>query len=118
MADEIIKVLDDLCKKFGIVIDWTSSNVIPYLEELCGKFIKWEIGTSIAWIVISIIVAILFLIFAKISDWDETMCLFMGCVIFVAFIIIGFQIFDIIECYTFPEKAIYDYIDFHTDIFK
>ena len=33
MGDEIIKVINDLCGKFGIAIDWTSSNVIPYLEE-------------------------------------------------------------------------------------
>lgn len=37
MGEEIIKVLDALAEKFGLAIDWTSNNVIPYLETLCGK---------------------------------------------------------------------------------
>ena len=37
-SQEIINVLDYLCNKFGIAIDWTSENVIPYIEELCERF--------------------------------------------------------------------------------
>lgn len=47
ISDEIIKVLEYLCTRIGLTIDWTSSNVLPYIEQLCGKFVKWEIGTSI-----------------------------------------------------------------------
>ena len=32
MSDEIIKVLDDLSDRVGITIDWTSQNVLPYLQ--------------------------------------------------------------------------------------
>ena len=46
ISDEIIKVLEYLCTKIGLTIDWTSSNVLPYVEQLCGKFVKWEIGTN------------------------------------------------------------------------
>ena len=31
MSDEIIKVIDELGKRFGIVIDWSSENVLPYI---------------------------------------------------------------------------------------
>lgn len=31
MSDEIIKILDDLGQRFGVVIDWSSENVMPYL---------------------------------------------------------------------------------------
>ena len=34
MSEEIIKVLDALAEKFGVAVDWTSANVIPYLEQL------------------------------------------------------------------------------------
>lgn len=32
MSVEVIKVLDALVEKFGIAIDWTSANVLPYLQ--------------------------------------------------------------------------------------
>lgn len=34
MSEEIIKVIDELGKRFGIVIDWSNQNIIPYLQEL------------------------------------------------------------------------------------
>lgn len=56
MSEEIIKVLDNLCEKFGIAIDWTSQNVVPYLKELVGRFINYEVVTSIFWIIVGVIV--------------------------------------------------------------
>ena len=52
MRDEIIKVLDDLSEWLGIAVDWTSQNVLPYLQELCDKYISYEIWTSIVYILI------------------------------------------------------------------
>ena len=54
MSDEVIKVIDALAEQFGIVIDWSSANVIPYLQQLCAKYITYEIITSIVWIVIGV----------------------------------------------------------------
>ncbi len=106
ISDEIIKVLEYLCTKIGLTIDWTSSNVLPYVEQLCGKFVKWEIGTSITWIGIAIITTIIALIFSKMVDFDG----FENVIFWGAVCVIGEQVFDIVECYTFPEKAVYDYI--------
>ena len=55
ISDEIIKILEYLCDKIGITFDWTSNNVLPYLEQICEKFIRYEIGTSIAWLIIGVI---------------------------------------------------------------
>ena len=55
LSDEIIKVLDALAEKFGLVIDCTSQNVIPYLEQLCGKYVNYEIAISVVWFILSII---------------------------------------------------------------
>ena len=67
VSSEIIEVLDYLGEKLGIAIDWTSDNVLPYLQTLVDKFIKWEISTSIVWIVIAafVIVAMIVLINLK-----------------------------------------------------
>lgn len=110
ISDEVIKILEYLCSKIGITIDWTNNNVLPYVEQLCTKFIKWEIGTSTGWIVIALVSVIIGLIFAKIVDMDGFEKLIFWCIVIVAILIIGAQSFDIIKCYTFPEKAIYDYI--------
>lgn len=110
VSDEIIKVLEYLCTKIGLTIDWTSSNILPYIEQLCGKFVKWEIGTSATWIGIAIITTIIVLIFSKVVDLDGFEKTIFWCIVCVAICVIGKQIFDIVECYTFPEKAIYDYI--------
>ena len=54
MSEEVIKVLDALAEKFGIAIDWTSANVFPYLQQLCGKYVRYEIVTSIVWMLVGI----------------------------------------------------------------
>lgn len=55
MSEEIIKVLDNLAERFGVAVDWTSTNVIPYLQELCSKYITYEIAISVTWLVIGIL---------------------------------------------------------------
>lgn len=117
ISDEVINVLEYLCDKIGVTIDWTSSNVLPYVEQLCEKFIVWEVNTSFAWMAIMGVVTVISLIFAivihKISCWDGTEWIVFGCALVATIIVCGVQVFDIIECKTFPEKAIYDYIQYH-----
>ena len=126
MSDEIIKVLDALAEKFGLVVDWTSSNILPYVQELAGKVVRWEIGTSIMWLVLGFILMfslIPLIKFAKYahkkyeedinSDWDVAevfiiiatiACVIIGTIMSVS------QVYDIITCYTFPEKILLDFI--------
>ena len=117
VSSEIIEVLDYLGEKFGIAIDWTSNNVLPYLQALVDKFIKWEISTSILWIAIAIFIIAMTITlmnlkgFRKINEetygmlWIPIIVL-----IIVSFMVICIQIFDIVECNVFPEKALYDFI--------
>ena len=106
VSNQIIEVLEYLCQKFGIVIDWTSESILPYLEQLCEKFVNYEIKTSITWIIFSIVISIISFIISLISeDW-----FLFTIVIIASTIIIGCQTLDIIECTTFPEKAVFEYI--------
>ena len=113
ISDQIIEVLNYLCKKIGVTIDWTADNVLPYVETLCEKFIKWEISTSWMWIGIAgallLLGLILSIILHKVLD-DGCIWILYVVLTIISFIIIGCQIYDIITCYTFPEKVIYDYI--------
>ena len=114
ISNEIIEVLDYLCDKFGIAIDWTNQNIMPYLEQLFTKFIAWELSTSIAYIVIFAIVAVILtivLIWSARIDEELTGILLIPVVLIIIglFIGIGVQVFDIIECNVFPEKVLFDY---------
>lgn len=125
MSEEIIKVLDALAEKFGVAVDWTSANVIPYLEQLCGKYVNYEIATSVIWMLFGIGCLILGRVlfkkmkycFGKSDGMDENNGYSWGCVfagigcgvaIIIGLIVVMCQIFDIVTCFTFPEKIIID----------
>lgn len=122
MSEEVIKILDALAEKFGLAIDWTSANVLPYLQQLCGKYITYEIATSVVWMLIG--VCLLFVgkyVIEKAkycwkkykeerySDYDFGAILLgvlAGCAIIGGIVVILYQTFDIVTCITFPEKII------------
>lgn len=129
ISEQIIQVLDALCEKFGIVIDWTNANVIPYLEVLCSKLIAYEIGTSIAWMAIMILVSVGCMVatkrfypafkngienqeYCEIGWSVGSVCAIIGLVIIYlsTIIVCGVQIMDIIKCTTFSEMYIVEYI--------
>lgn len=51
MSTEVIKVFDYIGEKLGIAIDWTQENLMPYLEDLVGRFIKLNIIEDIIGII-------------------------------------------------------------------
>lgn len=113
MSDEVIKLLDDLGRRFGIAIDWSSQNVMPYLQDLMSRYIDYEVMTSIAWIVIGAILLIGGIVFTIIFVKNGRDCaplISIGIAI-GGVVLIGVQVFDIITCYTIPEKAIIEYIN-------
>lgn len=66
VSAQIIDVLNDLCKRFGLMIDWSQENVLPYLQELSSKYISWEIATSTAWLLgfsILLIIGFIFVVY-------------------------------------------------------
>lgn len=122
MSEEIIKVLDNLCEKFGIAIDWTSQNVKPYLQELFVKYTNYEMATSIMWLVIFVLTLVASVLFIKwgwnnfdnCEDVIQGFIIVFSAILFVLGVIsiigICFQVTDIIKCNTFPEKMIIDKI--------
>lgn len=73
MSEEIIKVLDNLGEKFGIAIDWTSQNVVSYIEDLTGRYIAYNNLIAIVQLVISIILIILGIVcIRKLIKWAES----------------------------------------------
>lgn len=123
VSEQIIEVLDYLGEKFGIVIDWNANNVIPIIQDLCGKYINWELATSALFLILSIIGIIAAIKLLKrglkaLDGEDEVFdsdcgigMMFLGFVMIVGFPIAGIvEILDIIKCITFPELQIYEYV--------
>lgn len=116
-SSQFIEVLDALCDKIGIAIDWTSQNVVPYVTDLTTRIITYEISTSVVWMVIA---AILFLITWKMTKRDCKADIFedewfLGWFVRIligvfCFVVICCQVFDIIEAVALPEKTLYDFI--------
>ena len=125
-TNKVVEVINALCEKFGIVFEWTNKNILPYVEDLIGRFIKFEIATSIFWMcfipMLTLIVFFVVKYFHKKAievEWDDdefvSWAATIGWVLFGAMalasiIVVGVQIYDIIECLTIPEKAIIDYL--------
>lgn len=122
-SEEIISVFDYLGQKMGVAIDWTSSSVMPYLQELFSKYISWEIATSTIWLIIGVILLIASMICYRYfkpaykkytEDWTVDYCwaifAFGLCFLILGVTMIGFQIFDIVKCKFIPELQIYEYV--------
>ena len=131
VSEQIIQVIDVLCEKFGIVVDWTNENVFPYLETLCGKLIAYEIATSIVWIVIMILISVASIVATKKfypifrDGWERnarsydnvgwqvaSVFAIIGIIVvnFSTICVLGTQIMDIIKCAVFPEMYVFEYV--------
>lgn len=109
-----IKVIDYLSEKFGVAVDTTSKDLIPYLQKLGDKIIAYERSISIMWIILGVLLVILGLIVFFIGcakDWDAMhWCVLILCVGIGIWIIIA-NLYTYIGCNTFEEKIILDYIN-------
>ena len=126
VSSEIIEVLEYLCGKFGIAIDWTQGNILPYVQSLGENLIQYEISTSIFWIIFIAVITILIAIVTVISFFtaekdefgnrmlDEFFTISFACAIIffiITCIVVSVQSIDILTAIHFPEKAILDIIE-------
>lgn len=120
-SEELIDVFEYLGEKVGIAVDWSSENVMPYITELCGKYIDWEIATSVAWFVMASIMLLVTIWLAKwgwkkVTDtYDEELwkIVIVVCVVLIAVVVasvFGIQVMDILKCKFFPELQIYEFV--------
>ena len=133
ISQQVIKVLDAVCDKFGIAIDWTSNNVIPYIQQLGNKIIIYDICNSIMWLVVGCVLPLTVAIFIKkflnkkkleaketINDYYYTdgsldsgalYCyLIIGILLVIAIVIGTISLQSIIQDILFPEKTIIEFI--------
>lgn len=116
MSESIVMVVDKLCEKFGVVVDWTSENVVPYVLDLMDRVVKYEIVTSVIPIVfllvITIVIGVLYAHYNKLyktfGTHDEVsiafFLAFIVCVVIFVFALI-LHTCAIAKCIFVPEKV-------------
>ena len=125
VSNQIIEVLNDICNKFGLAIDWTSKNVQPYLQELMGKCVAYKFANAIIWLTVGILCGVAGAVFVKlaIGNWKKYkkegwlsgydiaaiwQAMVGGCFLAVCIIMIVYNVEMIMTCKIFPEKVVLD----------
>lgn len=123
VSDQIIQVLDALCDKFGLAIDWGAQNVLPYAQELMGKMVSYELWTSLVWVGFELLyIAIygfvsfrLFKIYDELYGDDKELYAILfwvlgGIMAIPCFFGFFIDLESVITCLTFPEKIVFEMI--------
>ena len=132
ISEQIIKVLDNLAERFGVVIDWSQENVLPYIQDLSDRIVRCDIAKSCIWIILGLLFifsGLLFItqqrrisiknkkhtfLFDEDGDfrneyYDDLQMLFIVFYVIIsiiAFIFVVFNVFNIIQDVYLPEKLI------------
>lgn len=114
-------MLQKLAEQFGLALDFSKENVIPYLQQLAERVVKYEVGQSIFWMIIGIIciivgIGLFVFVYKKVTAeeyFDECILMLLG-IIAVLFFCVGIgitccQINDLILCEYLPEKILLRY---------
>lgn len=123
-SDQFIQIMDYIGEKLGIIIDWTSQNVSPYLFDLFSRLCQFMIAKHIVALIGFIIFGIICAFGAKklfkiccCNSSDNEVWFFSGigwivlAVASVVLFIIAFgEIHSLVEAIYIPEKAVIEYL--------
>lgn len=127
VSDQIISVIDQLCEKFGIAVDWSSETIIPYLEDLVYRFAMYRmISTLLTYFILFVVFGLIIFftykyIKKKESDFHPeyetldfvtqlTFIVSLICLAITSIVFIIGGIPDIVSANVFPERLMINYI--------
>lgn len=108
-STQFIKILDELGKRFGVMVDWSNKNVLPYAKDLGNRLVQYEIATSWITIVIMIllIIACLSLLYMDIKHWETLLVSILSFIVaFFCVATVVCEVYQIAEAKILPEKVI------------
>lgn len=107
------KVLEYIVNSLGGVVEDKGSDVVEYIKTLGSEIVAYKLGIAYMWELVAIIAAIAGIIVIIVGLVKDSECAVWigGIFIGVAVIIAIVNGYTIIECKTFPEKVILDYIE-------
>lgn len=115
---EAINIIDYLCSKFGVAIDWANVNIIPKLQEIAEHIISWRYYSSMVGVISGALVIIMGIVLLSIGThkhnihYDEGIgSMVIGSTMGIVGIpILITHILNMIKCNVFPEMALIDYL--------
>jgi hypothetical protein len=57
-SEQFKEVVEVICDKIGIAIDWTQDNVIPYIMEVCKRYVTLNIIEEALFVLFGVILVI------------------------------------------------------------
>lgn len=122
LSDQIVQIINELSQKCGVAINWSSDTLLPFMQEIMTKMIRYELISSIIWMVVCIALVVSSVLVynrtIKAGIYDEygilslrlliCVCAVLTCILSGLGIIC--QILDVVACLTFPEKILIEYI--------
>lgn len=122
--NQIVTAIDHLCSKFGLAIDWTAENALPYLQDLCDRYIQYEMWSSVGLVVLMVALMVIMAFWLRFcyrkyddsswtSDWDVVwyVSLIFGVILYVfGAISLVYAIDTVIKCSAIPEAVFISYL--------
>ena len=98
ISSEITNILNDLGSRFGVLIDWSSQNVAPYVQDLVSRIAKLQMCNSIIAIVCGIACVIVTILIIRffIKHYDDMIDEVVGTFLIVIFILCLIGMFTLI----------------------
>lgn len=120
ISSEITNILNDLGSRFGVVIDWSSQNVVPYVQDLVSRIAELEMVNSIIAIVcgVACLVGLILIIRFAVKHWEDyveevvgtfVVLIFLGCLIGI-FTLIPIGVNGLTKAIYLPELTAIEYI--------
>ena len=128
MDEQLLQILENLSNRFGIVVDWTASNVLPYVQELMDRVVKFEVATSVMFLLVGVLLILSVKLWARLIKYlkkieDESESFYsdtevervLSAIAAVFCVIIGLltvlcQVYDLIQCCILPEAILLRYL--------
>jgi hypothetical protein len=73
-SEQFKEIFELICDKIGVAIDWTQENIVPYVMDLCKRYVAYNIIETVLWILFSIALIIGVIILFRIIIKDRAKC--------------------------------------------
>lgn len=111
-AEAFAKVLEYLVNSLGEAVENNGASVLEYVGELGSKIVAYKAGIAYIWLTLAglILIGAIAIFIVSLVKHSEAMTWLSACCLAVAITIAIVNAYQLVECYTFQEKTIIDYV--------